>query len=439
MLQDAMPLHINLYAALRRVLVVFGRPDRVRQDTSGNRNNASDSGSRYANFNNVPWNSNWNISMRAAGGNCQPAMVQAAHCGSLVSLFYLLRRIHLGVRGTASTKFGKPGRHLFMGKKYKDLFPQIIAPANLYSAYRKAAKGKRDTRSHREFAKDLSGNLQRLHGRLETGRYRPGKPRMFFVHEPKLREITAMPFPDRVAQHALCNIIDPIFDDVFLPQSYACRKGKGTHAAARDVQAELRRMRSAGIQPWVLKTDFSKYFYSIQRDVLHTEFRRKIACKPTMALIETMIPPDGVGLPIGNLTSQLSANLYGHIVDRWLAHTMGFSQFFRYMDDVVVLDASRDKLIDLQKAMEVGARDKMGLAFSRWSIQPAARGVNFVGYRIWSTYKLLRRDSVLRAKRKIRHFTKHDDIESLRMFVASWKGHAQWADSNNLLKNLGVA
>lgn len=326
-----------------------------------------------------------------------------------------------------------------MGKKYKNLFQQIIAPANLYSAYRKAARGKRHTRSHREFAKDLGANLHRLGELIETGRYRPGEPRVFFVHEPKLREITAMPFPDRVAQHALCNIIDPIFDRVFLPQSYACRKGKGTHAAARDVQAELRRMRDAGIQPWVLKTDFSKYFYSIQRDVLHAEFRRKIACQPTLQLLETMVPPHGVGLPIGNLTSQLSANLYGHIVDRWLAHTMGFTRFFRYMDDVLVLDASREKLASLQAAMEVGARDKMGLKFSRWSIQPAARGVNFVGYRIWASYKLLRRDSVLRAKCKIRHFTKHNDTESLRMFVASWKGHAQWADSNNLLKNLGVA
>lgn len=326
-----------------------------------------------------------------------------------------------------------------MGKKHKDLFPQIIASANLYSAYRKAAKGKRDTRSHREFAKDLGGNLQRLGNRIATGRYRPGKPRMFFVHEPKTREITAMPFPDRVAQHALCNIIEPIFDGVFLPQSYACRKGKGTHAAARDVQAELRRMQSAGIQPWVLKTDFSKYFYSIQRDVLHAEFRRKIACRPTLGLIETMIPPDGVGLPIGNLTSQLSANLYGHIVDRWLAHTKGFTRFFRYMDDIVVLCPDRSTLVRLQSALESFALNTLGLRFSRWSIQPVARGVNFVGYRIWPTYKLLRRDSVLRAKRKIKRYTQHGEIDRLRMFLASWRGHAQWADSNNLLKNLGVA
>src|SRR5690606_37486352 len=100
---------------------------------------------------------------------------------------------------------------------------------NLYSAYRKAAQGKRRTRSHINFAKDLSTNLAALGDRIRTGQYQPGQPRTFFVYEPKKREITAMPFVDRVAQHALCNIIEPIFDRVFLPQSYACRNGRGTH------------------------------------------------------------------------------------------------------------------------------------------------------------------------------------------------------------------
>lgn len=326
-----------------------------------------------------------------------------------------------------------------MGKKYKNLFPQIVAPANLYSAYRKAAKGKRNTRSHREFAQDLNTNLAALGDRLRTGQYRPGAPRTFLVHEPKTREITAMPFVDRVAQHALCNVIEPIFDGVFLPQSYACRSNKGTHAAARQVQAELRRYAANAVNPWVLKTDFSGYFHNVQRDILHTEYRRKIACPPTLRLLEAMIPPGGVGLPIGNLTSQLSANLYGHVVDRWLVHTMGVTRFLRYMDDIVVLDPDRSALVRLQSALESFALNTLGLRFSRWSIQPVARGVNFVGYLIWPTYKLLRRDSVLRAKRKIKRYAQHGEIDRLRMFLASWRGHAQWADSNNLLKNLGVA
>ena len=413
--------------------------NRVNQDTSGNRTETSNSGSRSSNFNNTPWNSNWNISLRAAGGYWQTARVQAAHYFALVSLVYLLRQTHLGVRGTASTKSGKPGRLFYMGKKHKDLFNQVLAPENMLESYRKAARGKRHTRGHREFARHLNGNLAQLAREMQSGTYVPGEPRTFWVFEPKPREITAMPFRDRVAQHALCGVLEPIFDKVFLPQSYACRKGKGTHAAARELQAELRRMNADGISPWVLKTDFSKYFYSVQRDVLHTEYRRKISCEPTLQLLGTMVPPTGKGLPIGNLTSQLSANVYGHVVDRWLAHTQGVTRFFRYMDDIVVVGATRVELEHLQKALEVFASDVLGLRFSHWSIQPANRGVNFVGYRVWSAYKLLRRDSVMRAKRKIKSFLKRSEHDRLEMFLASWCGHAQWADTHNLLSSLGVA
>jgi RNA-directed DNA polymerase len=425
--------------ALRGFLTFARGSKRVEQDKSGSRSESSNSGSRTANFNNTPWNSNWNISLRAAGGNWKMAGEHVACPGALVSLFYLLRQIRLGVRRATSRVSRKSRRHIAMGKKYKNLFPLIVAPDNLYAAYRKAAKGKRHTRSHLDFASNLRANLEALGERLRTGVYQPGTPRVFLVHEPKTREITAMPFVDRVAQHALCGIVDPIFDRVFMPQSYACRKGKGTHAAARDVQAELRRMKAAGIEPWVLKTDFSKYFYSIRREVLHAEMQRKISCRPTLALLKTVIPATGAGLPIGNLTSQMSANIYGHVVDRWLAHTMGIVKFFRYMDDIVVVGRCRHELARLQAALGAFAQDTLGLKFSHWSIQPAARGVNFVGYRIWSTYKLLRGDSVLRAKRKIRRYTKHGEAERLRVFLASWKGHAKWADSNNLLSNLGVA
>lgn len=326
-----------------------------------------------------------------------------------------------------------------MGKKYKNLFDKITTRNNLYHAYQKAAKGKRYSIGHMQFRENLAANLAQLGEQIRSGNYQPGKPHKFFVHEPKLRQITAMPFVDRVAQHALCNIIEPLFDKTFLPQSHACRKGMGTHSAAREVQAELRRMAAAGSTAWVLKTDFSRYFARVKIDVLHTEYRRKISCQPTMALIEKIIPASGDGLPIGNLTSQLSANIYGHIVDRWLLHTVGVKRFFRYMDDIVILGHSRQAMELLQTGMTWFVDAQMGMTFSKWSIQPASRGINFVGYRIWPSYKLLRHDSVLRAKRKIKHYTKHNEHEKLAAFLPAWKGHAKWADSNNLLKNLGVA
>lgn len=407
--------------------------------TSGNRNNGSNAGSRYSNWNNSPWNSNWNIGLRAAcddeskhlhhrcyGAGGRPAVLWSACCCRL-------RQTHFEVRRAASR--GNPkAAPAFMGKKHKNLFERIVDRDNLWRAYRKASLGKRRSLGYLEFRQNEAANIALLGEQLAAGTYRPGEPRRFMVYEPKAREISALPFVDRVAQHALCNVIEPIFDQVFLPQSHACRKRKGTHAAARLVQSMLRKTPDA----WILKTDFSKYFASIDRAILHREIRRKIACRNTLALIETFIAPAGTGLPIGNLTSQLAANIYGHILDRWLLHVVGIGSFVRYMDDVVVIGHSREAMRLLQALMENHARHAMRLRFSHWSVQPAAAGVNFCGYRIWPTHKLLRKSSVQRARRKLAYFAVNGDFVAKSQFLGAWLGHAQHANTHHLLNHLGV-
>lgn len=326
-----------------------------------------------------------------------------------------------------------------MGQKYKNLFNQITNPDNLWEAYRKASLGKRMTIGYLLFKQDEAANLTWLRQRLVDGTYQPSEPRTFMVYEPKPREISALPFVDRVAQHALCGVVGPLFERLFLPQSHACRIGRGTHAAAASVQAMLRRAIADESQPWVLKTDFSRYFASIRRDVLHAEFERKIACKRTIDLLRQFVPEGGRGLPIGNLTSQLGANIYGHIFDRWLVHQVGIKHFARYMDDVVVVGRSREAMALLQVQAAAFSSSQMGLRFSRWSVQPWQAGVNFCGYRIWPTHKLLRKSSVIRAKRKLARFAASGDAEARRKFLAAWLGHAQWADTNHLINHLGVA
>lgn len=325
-----------------------------------------------------------------------------------------------------------------MGKKYKHLFEQIVSRDNLWLAYRKAAKGKHGSLGFLQFRQNEAANIATIERALLTGEYQPGAPRKFTVCEPKPREISALPFADRIVQHALCNVIEPIFERIFLPQSYACRPGRGTHAAAIAVQSTLRRLLDNGADPWILKTDYSKFFASIRRDVLHREFRRKLSCQRTLALLETIISPHGVGLPIGNLTSQLSANLYGHIADRYLAHQVGLTHFARYMDDIVVIGHSREAMRLLQVNLGGFSAHEMGLRFSRWSVQHWSRGVNFVGYRIWPTHKLLRRSTVVRARRRITALCRNGDTDGLSAFTAAWRGHAQWANSFNLLNRLRI-
>lgn len=145
-----------------------------------------------------------------------------------------------------------------------------------------------------------------------------------------------------------------------------------------------------------------------------------------------------IGLPIGSLTSQIFASVYAGVVDRHLQQTLGERYWYRYMDDIVVLGRSMEHLCKVGASIEELSREQLGLRFSKWSIQPVNRGVNFVGYRIWPTHKLLLRDSVVRARRKIKAYRAAGDHERLKKFLAAWTGHAKWADSRNLLRSLGL-
>lgn len=407
-------------------------------DKCGTRTNGANSGSRTSNWNNTPWNVNWNIGLRAVSddGFLPYQLVKATgtdHGNSVVSHATLLRQIHYEVK-IAWSRFSRNTNLQFMGKKYKNLMTEIASMANLYKAYEQAARGKRYSCGHLQFKQHLAANLRLLSKSLKDGSYYPSAPNVFFVNEPKRREISALPFSDRVVQHALCSIIEPIFDRTFLPNNYACRKGKGTHSAVIAAQSKMRKGFS-----WWLKLDFSKYFASISRTTLYAEISRKISCDATMALIKTFLPIQGKGLPIGNLTSQLFANVYGHILDRYLTHTLRIKNWLRYMDDTIIFGHSREALTLLQQGLKWFSFQQMGLVFSKWSIGPATQGLDWLGYRVWATHKLLRRRSVIAAKRKIKKYSEANDFDKLRNFIASWRGHAQWANSFNLINKLGVA
>jgi hypothetical protein len=205
------------------------------------------------------------------------------------------------------------------------------------------------------------------------------------------------------------------------------------------LQSELRREARDGSRLYFLKTDFRSYFASIQRDVLWRLIEAKISCRATLCLIEAMVPRTGIGLPIGSLTSQIFANLYtGATLDRHLQQSLGEKRWYRYRDDLVVLGRSSAHLRAIKQSIEDYSRRELGLRFSKWSIANTSHGVNFLGYRIWPTHKLLRRDSVTRARRKIAAYRASGDLERLRKFLGAWLGHAQWADSTNLIKSLDV-
>lgn len=326
-----------------------------------------------------------------------------------------------------------------MTKRYRNLIGAIVSPAAIQEAYRLTSAGKRMSAGYLDFKEFAPLNLAELGRDMAEGRYVQGEPRQFHVFDPKKRLISALPFRDRVAQQALCQVIGPIFDRALLPRAFACRVGKGVHAGVKLLQSELRRAAQGGHPVYFLKTDFRGYFASIDRAVLWRLIEAKISCRATIRLIEAMVPRDGIGLPIGSLTSQILANLYaGATLDRHLQQTLGERAWYRYMDDIVVLGESSDHLRAVKQSIETFSRDRLGLNFSKWQIASATRGINFLGYRIWATHKLLRKDSVTRARRKIAAYRAAGDDERLRKFTAAWLGHAIWADSANLIKSLGL-
>lgn len=321
-----------------------------------------------------------------------------------------------------------------MGKKYKHLFERIITAENFQDAYRKTARGKRWSRGYLEFKEYGALNLKWLREEVADGEYRMGEYEYFLVHEPKVRSISALPFRDRIVQHAINNVLEPIFDRTFLPYTFACRTGFGTHAGVRHVQSRLRRPEVTHC----LKTDFSSYFPSIDRSVLYRLIDAKVKCQRTSDLLRRIVPDTGVGIHIGNLTSQLFANLYGSMADRLIHFDLRPFAWARYMDDIVVLDRGPGRLRYMRDRLEAFARDAMGLRFSKWSVQSVQRGVNFLGYRIWPTHKLVRKDSVRRAKKKLRRFEASEDTAARERFLAAWRGHIAWADSHNLKRHLEI-
>lgn len=319
-----------------------------------------------------------------------------------------------------------------MGKKYKHLIEQIADIDNLRTAFANTASGKRMTWGYLEFKEYSELNLMNLRTEILDGTWVQGAFREFIVYEPKKRTISALQFKDRVAQHALVNIIGPIFDKTLLSGTHACRTGMGTHSGVRHVQSALRRTGHTHF----LKTDYSKFFYSVDRSVLHGLIQKKISCRRTLDLIEAMIPIEGIGIPIGSLTSQLFANVYGGVIDRFIHFKLGALDWTRYMDDIVILSSNPYELRQwFEEIKEVSAKE-LGLGISHWQVSPVSKGINFLGYRIWPRHKLLRKSSVTSAKRKIARYTKYGETESLKKFIASWRGHAAHADTCHLFNHL---
>ncbi|MEG2882903.1 MAG: reverse transcriptase/maturase family protein, partial [Christensenella sp.] len=251
-------------------------------------------------------------------------------------------------------------------KTIKNLYEKIFDFENLYQAWESARKGKRFRDEVMRFSSDLEANLIEIQNHLIYGSYKVGHYRPFYVYEPKKRLIMALPFKDRVVQWAIYRQLFPILDKQFIFDSYACRTGKGSHAAVDRLQYWLRQTERKPQRYYYLKLDIAKYFYRVDHEVLVNILNRKIQDKRLMELFSRIInseetkfglpvgvdpdlcdPSDRlteVGMPIGNLTSQMFANLYLHELDLFAKHELKLHYYIRYMDDIIILHTDKQHL-----------------------------------------------------------------------------------------------
>ncbi len=345
-------------------------------------------------------------------------------------------------------------------KTYKNLYPQVYTFENLYLAYRAARRGKRARVDVAAFEFDMELHLLRLETELREQTYRPGPYHNFIIHEPKRRLVSAAPFRDRIVHHALCRVIEPIWEARFIHTSYACRVGKGTHAALDQAQAWARRYRYA------FHGDIVKYFPSIDLEIMRDLLARRIADRQVLWLMDQILasgadiqegeappvyfPGDTLfaalrprGLPIGNLTSQFWANVYLHELDLFAKHTLRCPAYLRYMDDFVLFADTKAQLHAWKAALRdfLATRLRLTLHSKKSIVFPVTEGLDFCGFRLYPTHRRLRRSSV---RRFVQRFRRQREayrcgalpLDAMTTSVRSWIAHAAHGDTWRLRRRL---
>jgi hypothetical protein len=267
-------------------------------------------------------------------------------------------------------------------KRTGHLFEQVAAYDNLMAAFQLARRGCGNTPAVCRFFFHLEPEILRLQQELLDHHYQPGAYRYFKVHDPKERTIAVAPFRDRVVHHAIVRVLTPIYEQVYISDSYATRPNKGTHRAILRAQHFLRGY------SWYLKTDIEKYFDRVDHEILVALLKRKIKDRALIDLLDRIVrnaPEPGKGLPIGNLTSQFLANVYLDPLDHQIKDRLRVRGYIRYMDDLLLLANSREDLVAHQQAIEdyLGSRLALSLKPSATWINRSAHGISFLGMRIF--------------------------------------------------------
>ena len=299
---------------------------------------------------------------------------------------------------------------------------------NLRLADQRASKGKVTQYGVQMHLKNRESNLMQLQFMLINRTYKTSSYTTFKVFEPKERDVYRLPyFPDRITHHAIMNILEPIFVRCFTADTYSCIKGKGIHAAANGVKRALKDVANT---TYCLKLDIKKFYPNIDHQILKELLRRKFKDQDLLWLLDEIID-SAEGVPIGNYLSQYFANFYLTYFDHWIKEQKQVTYYFRYADDLVILSSSKQELHKLLDEIKLYLSSKLKLTVKgNYQVFPVqARGIDFVGYKMFHTHTLLRKS----IKQRFARMLKHNKNEAS---IASYMGWIKHCNSINLKRKL---
>ena len=344
-------------------------------------------------------------------------------------------------------------------KTCRNLYSELCSFENIYQAYRAARRGKRATEAVAAFEYNQEAELLRLRDEMRAQTWQPGGYHSFYIHDPKRRLISAAPFRDRVVHHALINVLEPIWEQRFIHDSYANRLAKGTHRALDRCQQFARRWR------YVLQCDLQQYFPSIDHAILNAELARLVRDDKVLELCDRVIASGaGVldeeygmqwfagddllaalrprGLPIGNLTSQFWANVYLNRFDHFVERQLKCAGYLRYVDDFLLFSDDKAQL-QRWRAEIIGylASLRLSLHAGRAQVYPVTNGIPFLGFRAYPDHRRLKRRNGVKFQRRLRalagqYARGETNLEQLTASVLGWINYARYADSWGLRRAL---
>ncbi|TSC87533.1 MAG: RNA-directed DNA polymerase (Reverse transcriptase) [Microgenomates group bacterium Gr01-1014_7] len=317
-------------------------------------------------------------------------------------------------------------------------YSQLTSVENLFQAWSEFKVGKRKRKDVQEFERNLEDNLFDLRFKLKTKTYRHGNYFAFYVHDPKQRHIHKASVQDRVVHHLLYQYLYTLFDSSFTFDSYSCRLEKGTHKGILRLENFLRKVsRNYTGSCWALKLDIRKFFANVDHDILMELLKRKINDKDLLRLLKEVIDSFPQGIPLGNLTSQIFANIYMNELDRFIKHKLKIKYYIRYADDFLILSINKNNLQSLIKPVDKFLQEKLKLELhpKKIILKRFDWGIDFLGYIVLPQYILPRTKTKKRMFRKLKEKL---ESENFNQSLQSYIGYLSHANAYNLSNKIAT-